>query len=231
MDYPDAHCHVDVLKWNLQGPLLLNSKGIEDWDQLCRTQQKGRRSFIGLHPWKPEKGGEAPDALERLEVLLKENPGLAVGEIGLDGGPHGRPEKEQRRIFRDQCALALLYQRPVSLHLYKCWEWFWKDIEGVKGQIPVLIHGFTGSPELGRQLVKKGFFLSLSPRSFRKGEEWIREILRITGVEPILIESDYDGGSPLTKEAYQGLMESQYRLLEKLSGRTDFHGYTSFLTD
>lgn len=237
MNYSDCHCHMDLLDLDPAGPILLNSKGMDDWNSLSLLSKRGSRCFIGLHPWEPASQENTSGALHQLETLLRNNSSLGVGEIGLDGGARGRDEAVQRHLFREQCRLALQYRRPLSLHLHKCWNWFWEDIAGMERSIPMLVHGFTGSPELARQLVQKGFLLSLSPRSFRKGQDWLKKIFAVAGRDALLIESDYDGSNPLTKDGYLGLMREQYRILANISGceiedwRMSIGGHTSLFTN
>jgi TatD DNase family protein len=175
-----------------------------------------------MHPWNLGPGGTGE--LARLEDLLRSNPDIGLGEIGLDRGPKARDWQEQEEIFLGQCALAEKYSRPMALHLYKTWQDFFRLAPKIAHQLPVMIHGFTASVELAGQLIKRGCYLSVGWRSLAKGQLWLEELLKLIPREKILAESDYHGDPPLTLEAYQKKMEDLYAALAS-AGSMEIEGW------
>jgi Tat protein secretion system quality control protein TatD with DNase activity len=76
----------------------------------------------GLHPWwagEVEPGAQLDGVVARLEALLLEQPGAAVGEIGLDRcgkGLQSAPWERQVAAFSAQLALAAKLRRAISVH-------------------------------------------------------------------------------------------------------------------
>ena len=54
--------------------------------------------------------------------------------------------------------------------------------------VPILFHGFTGSPQLACQLIRKGYFLSFGTTLFRSPRT--QEALRTTPYEHLFLETD-----------------------------------------
>lgn len=212
MNLPDSHAHRALLDLDPPGPVMINGTGPRDWPDLVGLEGPRFRAFIAVHPWKDSGPLEH---LEHLEGLLRANPKLGIGEMGLDGGPRARDWPEQERLYRGQCRLAEKYQRPVVLHLYRCWSRLWDW--GLPKGVPLMAHGFGGSLELARQLVNRGCHISLGPRSFRKGEQWLNGILNAVPMDKILVESDYDGSLPLSRAEYMEQLLNQYRQLAQLT--------------
>ena len=107
---------------------------------------------------------EAPDTWCLLEEALADPRVIAVGEAGLDRHRGGTPAV-QEEVFRRQALLAEKYRMPLIIH---CVGRYGRLMELKKELVPAqpwIIHGFTGKPELARQLVAAGFGISLGHRS------------------------------------------------------------------
>lgn len=133
----------------------------------------------GIHPWDCEVvGSEWLDSLETLPVT-------AVGEIGLDFcKPIDRTE--QLRLLTAQADLAEKRRQPIVLHCVKAYE----KLLSLMGRytVPIIFHGFTGSPQLAGQLIRKGYFLSFGTTLFRSPRT--QEALRTTPYEHLFLETD-----------------------------------------
>lgn len=108
----------------------------------------------GVHPWfAREADGEA---LARLECALRSDGALQVGEIGLDYVRiHSlAPERQiQCAAFESQLSLADRHGRIAVLHVRKAWDDFFAIMERHRG-CHAIIHGFCGSVELARRILK-----------------------------------------------------------------------------
>jgi TatD DNase family protein len=163
----DAHIHLSFLKDRLPDMLdaaraggvsrwLAASVSAADWEEtltLCRSLP-GALPACGMHPWFiTPADAEAP---------LPELPDdcAAIGEIGLDSHCPTAPEL-QRAVFRRMLGLARRHDLPVVIHACTPWPELFEELE----RLPVrgMVHGFTGSCEIGEQLIKHGLYVSLGP--------------------------------------------------------------------
>lgn len=155
MAYFDAHLHVipdDVfLRATARGvkTFFCNATSEDDWQQVLDLSKRvlGVYSCLGVHPWYVIDAKE--NWLNRLELLLSQNPGAMIGEIGLDGT---RPNYTlQKEVFYKQMALASQMNRPVHIHCVKAWD----DLLEILGEfkdVHFLIHRFSGDEVLVQKL-------------------------------------------------------------------------------
>jgi TatD DNase family protein len=107
---------------------------------------------------------------------------------------------QQVVVFKEQLNLALSLDLPVALHCVRAWgillEILQEKIQINIGtekycRIPVMIHSFSGSIEIMRQLTDMGVFISFSPNLVSVRAESLRGVLKDVPLERILIESDF----------------------------------------
>lgn len=111
----------------------------------------------GLHPWYADQ--LSPDALSLQLDQLAANPNMvSVGETGLDK-VCAVPFQLQQDIFKLHLQKAVEKNKPVILHCVKAWD---EMIEIVSGyRLTGILHGYSGSLELTRRLLDKGFCFSV----------------------------------------------------------------------
>jgi len=219
MSFIDCHAHLPAYSLRCEQRLFINTEKEDQWSQAVKLSASDCHIFLGLHPWYIlESSG---NTLSVLEDFLYQYPYLGIGEIGLDFGPQ-RPDKDaQLQLFQKLLNLAVQYNRPVSLHIYKAWQELFNLTRELPEKIPMMIHGFTGSPQQGYQLARKGFYLSLGPRSVQKGPAWLEELLNRVNPDKILTESDYDGiPHGMTPGGYLDILNSVYRSLAERTGES-----------
>jgi TatD DNase family protein len=124
---------------------------------------------IGIHPWFIVEERLESD-FEILESKLQEPSCLAIGECGLDKRIEVSMELQQL-VFEKQLLLAQKYQKPVVIHCVAAFQELIEIIKKLNITVPILIHGFSKSEQLAKQLVDKGFYISfgkylLPSRSF-----------------------------------------------------------------
>lgn len=72
----------------------------------------------GVHPYGAQKYLEDPSVAARLELLLRDERCVGVGEFGLDFGPWNELEPDvQIEAFRRQLRVAHEHDLPVELHI------------------------------------------------------------------------------------------------------------------
>jgi TatD DNase family protein len=113
---------------------------------------------IGIHPWFIVEERLESD-FEILESKLQEPSCLAMGECGLDKRIEV-PMELQQMVFEKQLLLAQQYQKPVVIHCVAAFQELIEIIKKLKISVPILIHGFSKSEQLAKQLLDNGFYIS-----------------------------------------------------------------------
>lgn len=115
---------------------------------------------------------------------------VAIGEIGLDYYWEENPPKEhQRRVFRDQMALAEDLDLPVIVHDREAHA----DSLAVVREFPRVrgvFHCFSGSAEMAQELVKLGWMISFTGVLTYKNARKAIEAAQAVPLEHIMIETD-----------------------------------------
>ena len=144
------------------------------------------------------EGGMQPDLCMLRKAAAE---GFHIGEIGLDKR-YGSME-EQKKIFSAALSIAREYGRAAVIHIVKEYHAA-AEILRASGHRKILIHGFTGSAEIARELISLGAVISLSPRAERTKS--FRSLLAL----PFVTETDMMTG----EEQRRTLSEWNARLSE-----------------
>lgn len=142
---------------------------------------------IGRHPWNV-KDRLTCDELKRMGEIARLKNCLALGEMGLDR-IHQETYALQKEVFRQQLALAEEVQLPVIIHCVKAFD----DLLAIKNCFPKIekwaIHGFAKHPQLAKQLIDAGCYLSLNPLRIKHAPE----LLRVIPKSRLFLETDDSG--------------------------------------
>ena len=142
----------------------------------------------GIHP--SDVFYDDPDeAISVIEELLKDEKAVALGEIGLDYHYENIPHDLQMIYFRKQMALAERLNIPVIIHDRDahgdCLN-IVKEFPKVKG----IFHSFSGSPEMAKELIKLGWYISFSGTVTFKNARVPKEACVVVPSDRLLIETD-----------------------------------------
>ncbi|MFV8342048.1 TatD family hydrolase [Flavobacterium sp. XS2P39] len=113
---------------------------------------------IGIHPWFIVEDRLESD-FEIIESKLQNSGCLAVGECGLDKRIE-IPMELQRLVFEKQLLLAQKYKKPVVIHCVAAFQELIEITKKLTISVPILIHGFSKSEQLAKQLLDNGFYIS-----------------------------------------------------------------------
>lgn len=141
--------------------------------------------------WHPENCAPyTEDSLDALRAWAREPKVVAIGEIGLDYYWEQNPPREwQQRVFRDQLALAQELDLPVIVHDREAHA----DSLAIVQEFPAVrgvFHCFSGSVEMARELLKRGWYLGFDGPVTYKSNKKAAEVLAVTPLERILVETD-----------------------------------------
>lgn len=129
-----------------------------------------------------------------IETLAKQKQFVALGETGLDYYYHHSPAEIQQELLKNHLKLALECNLPVIIHCRLAFADFFRVLDehycpgGNHG--PGVLHCFTGTAEEAEEVLARGFYISFSGViTFKKSEE-LRQVVKSTPLERMLIETD-----------------------------------------
>ena len=151
---------------------------------------------VGVHPEDVQYGnlsldGEMAMLCELLDTGEKrrENKIVALGEIGLDYHMEEIDKVRQAEFFEAQLALAERLDIPVIIHDRDahgdCFETVlrYPNVRGV-------FHSYSGSVEMARELVRRGWYISFSGVVTFKNARRVAEVATTVPHDRILVETD-----------------------------------------
>lgn len=146
----------------------------------------------GIHPENLE--GLQDDYLEQLAELYKHPKVLAIGEIGLDYH-WDIPRDVQNRVFEEQLQLAKDLDAPVVIHDR---EAHGDVMELLRKYRPKgLMHCYSGSVEMLKEVMKLGMYISLGGTVTFKNARVPVEVAAAVPLDRLLLETDAPYLSPV----------------------------------
>ena len=144
---------------------------------------------VGVHPHECARVPE--DDWARHEALARDPRIVAVGETGLDFHYDLSPRDVQERSFRRSIAAARAAGKPVVVHVREADEACARVLaeEGVPPAGGV-IHCFTGDWSRAKAYLDLGLYLSVAGVVTFKAADDLREAVRRTPRERLLVETD-----------------------------------------
>lgn len=141
---------------------------------------------VGIHP---HEAGKAPeDALNQLRVLLANPRTIAVGEIGLDYHYDFSPREVQLDWFERQLRLTAELGKPVVIHDREAHEDTMRLLQ--KYQPRGVVHCFSGSVEMAREIVKLGMYIGLGGAVTFKNAKKPVEVAAMVPSDRLVLETD-----------------------------------------
>lgn len=167
----------------------------------------------GLHPHDGKEWNETVRAhiLNNLKDPLKNKKIVAIGEIGLDYYYSKSPRDEQLKAFEEQLQMAVDFNLPVVIHTRDADEDTMAILKNFSSTLKRkgVVHSFTSGLTLAQFALDEGFCLGFNGIITFKNAENVRDALRITPLEKILLETD----APfLTPDPYRGVENAPYYL-------------------
>lgn len=149
----------------------------------------GFYAAVGIHPEDCEALTGTPDEeIGRIQALAAHPKTVAIGEIGLDY--HWEIDHAlQWRYFIAQLELARELSLPVVIHDREAHQ----DVFDIIRDFPdvrIVLHSYSGSAEMARQLTSRGRYISFSGVVTFKNARQTVESAQIVPPELILVETD-----------------------------------------
>lgn len=117
---------------------------------------------VGVHPWSTSEP-VSRWTLDRLARMCADPRVVAIGEAGFDRRRGGSPEY-QDEIFLPHVKLSESLRKPLVIHCVGRYGHLMELHGALRPSQLWIVHGFTGKPELARQLTSQGIALSIGSR-------------------------------------------------------------------
>lgn len=152
----------------------------------------------------------APTTLLRALLHLAQDPYVVgIGETGLDYYYNQSPKDAQRQSFAEHIQASCLLNKPLVIHTrdadldtievldrvsHNDWGWTSDDESLALNHTPVMprgvFHCFSGTLDLCKQALDRGFYISISGIVTFKKAENVHEVARYVPLDRLLIETD-----------------------------------------
>lgn len=217
MDFFDSHAHLTSPSVIPHLDAVLTRAKIAHIDHIlniCTDKNSLEEGFIlnKKHPHIKNAGATTPhDVAKEGELyfpLFKkaalEKELVAVGETGLDYHYEHSPIDLQKQFLIRYLTLAAETQLPVIFHCRDAFDDLFSvvDYEYPK-TAPAILHCFTGTIKEAEEVIKRGWFLSLSGIVTFKKSEMLREVAKIVPLSQLLIETDTPFLAPQSQRGKQ----------------------------
>lgn len=151
----------------------------------------------GIHPH--EAATVTPDYLALLQKQLEHPKVKALGEIGLDYYYDFSPREVQKKVFEEQLILAKELDVPVIIHDRDAHEDTMILLK--KYQPKGIVHCFSGSAEMAKEILKLGMYIGFTGVITFKNARRALEALKVIPTDRLLLETDCPYMAP---EPYRG---------------------------
>lgn len=213
----DTHTHLDDEKFDTDRDELISSfegEGLTLAVNIGANMETSKNSIalaekydfiyasVGVHP--NDVGDMTDSDLAQIEEWAKLDKVVAIGEIGLDYH-YDEPEPEIQKVwFEKQLLLAKKLNMPYIIHDREAHADVLEIIKRV-GYFNGVMHCFSGSSEMARQVTELGMYVSIAGQVTFKNAPKVQAVAMSVPLDKLLIETD----SPyLTPEPYRGKRNS-----------------------
>ena len=169
---------------------------------------------VGIHP---EDLADCQEGdLERIEELAVHEKCRAIGEIGLDYYWDDSRKAEQKELFRRQIEIAMRHDLPVIVHDREAHG----DSLSIVQEYPALrgvFHCYSGSPEMAKELLKRGWYLGFDGPVTYKNAKKAQDVLAICPMDRLLLETDSPYLSPVPLRGKRNDSRNLHFVAEKVA--------------
>lgn len=205
LQFVDSHCHLDYEEFQSEFDEIITraqragvthmttiGTSLKTFPNTLKIAEKLPFIYatIGIHPHDAEKEKEA--TYDDLARGAKHPKVIGIGETGLDYFYEHSPKELQQQLFRLHINVARDFNLPLIVHTRDadadCLRILQEEM--AKSIFKGLIHCFTASKEFAEEVLKLGFYISISGiATFKKALD-LREIVKNLPLERLLIETD-----------------------------------------
>ena len=148
---------------------------------------------VGLYP---EYCNEEVVDIDYLFELAKSDKVVAIGEIGLDYHYTGNIKENQKKHFITQIKIANKLNLPVVIHSRDADMDMLEILKANKIENGFVMHCFSSSVEVAKEILKLGGYISLSGTVTFKNARNLIEVAQILPLDRLMVETDAPYLSP-----------------------------------
>ena len=182
---------------------------------------------VALHPNEAPKHaeqGDLDDALAEINALAQSPHVRAVGETGLDYFRTGEDGREaQHASFRAHVRMAKRHDKTLVIHDRDAHDDVLKVLDDEGTPERTVMHCFSGDAAFARECLDRGAYLSFAGTVTFKNAENLRDALRITPADRILVETDAPFLTPMPHRGSPNasfLIPLTVRFMAGIAGKT-----------
>jgi TatD DNase family protein len=224
MNFMDFHCHLDDNVFDETRVKIINecfnsgfSKIVTVTDPYESGSMEKTKDIIELNEnifciaaVHPHNADHYHMDLEQKMICFTENKKvIAIGETGLDYHYNHSCPENQLNVFKRQIAIAAELNLPLVIHAREAENRVLKILESEKFPLPVIFHCYSGSRDQAREILNRGYYMSVSGIvTFKKAIE-LQDIVREIPLDRIFTETD----SPyLSPDPFRGKVNNPLRV-------------------
>ena len=230
--YCDFHCHLDDECFEKNRRQIVDQCFSQDITRLVSVADPFKQMSLvqteeilaynpniyavcGAHPHQADR--YSPEIENNIFTFLKKEKILAVGEVGLDFHYDFATRKNQEKTFKRQIAIARELELPLVIHSRNAEAAVLKILDLEKITPPVVFHCFTGNMNAAIEILKRGYYISISGIvTFKKADE-LREIVKIIPLKQLFSETDAPYLSPEPKRGEINSPLNVIKVVEKIA--------------
>lgn len=240
MNVVDSHAHLtsDTIFQDIDAILeRASARGVSEIVNICTDAETLERGLAlsKRYPWVYTAAATTPhDVAQEGEAVFplierhaKNRDLIAIGETGLDYFYEHSPREKQQVFLRKYLHLALECRLPVVIHCREAFADFFRILDEeytVAGKhAPGVLHCFTGTTAEAEEVVKRGWYLSLSGIVTFKKSIVLKEVAKEIPLDNLLIETDTPFLAP---QSHRGQMNEPSYILETAAVIAEIRGIT-----
>ncbi|MCP5051449.1 MAG: TatD family hydrolase [bacterium] len=205
LNYMDFHCHLDFKEFDGQRETIIKDCFNSGFTRIVtvadpyeegsfeRTREalqynRNIHCMTAAHPHNADK--YTPQIEKRIIKFLDENNAAGFGEAGLDYHYDLSTPENQINVFKRQINLANELKLPLIIHCREAETDVLNLLEENRFQQPVVFHCYTGNLDYAKEIIKRGYYISISGIVTFKKAEFLREIAQMVPLNRIFTETD-----------------------------------------
>lgn len=224
MSFLDFHCHLDDPAYDSTRQQMVRDcfdsgffalvtvtdpcekESLEKTRDIIRLHER-LFCIIAVHPHHADQ--YHPDTEQTIIEFARSQQAIAIGETGLDFYYNHSTPENQLQVFRRQITIAKKLNLPLVIHAREAEIRVLEILEAEKFRLPVVFHCYSGSRSMAREIINRGYFISISGIvTFKKSIE-LQETVKELPLEKLFIETD----SPyLSPDPFRGKLNTPLRV-------------------
>jgi len=198
----DTHCHLDFKDFDLDRKEVIQrakEEGIDYIINVGSSLEGSEKSLklakeyefifasVGFHPHEADNFNE--EIKDKLKLLAQDKKVVAIGEVGLDYFKNYSLKENQREVFSQLIDIAKELNLSLIIHSRQSAK---DTLEILREKKPkkVVIHCFSYDHYFLETFLKEGFFISFTANITYKNAKELRQLVKETPLERIMLETD-----------------------------------------